>query len=133
LLLAALAVRLLVPAGWMPVAVATGGITLIPCVSAPAPKPAVVHHPPAHGHGSDKSSQHHGTDERDGPEQHDMPSGECAFAPLSTAFAIPLDTFHLGFAPQAAQSVECAWTADPVARGPPSLLLPPATGPPART
>jgi hypothetical protein len=133
LLLAALAVRLLVPTGWMPVAAANGGITLVPCVSAPVPEPA-VHYPPAHGHGVSKHGAHHASDQPDrNSKPHDMPPGECAFAPLSSAFALPLDSLDVGFAPQAAQSVERAWTADPVARGPPSLLLPPATGPPPRT
>jgi hypothetical protein len=114
LLACALAVRMLVPAGWMPAA--TGGAFAIePCPGAePAPHLAMIgHHDGAAGHHS-----HHA--------QHD---GDCAFGALTVGFAS---------ADLPAAATPALVTAEPrqaapeffFATGPPALP-PPATGPPA--
>lgn len=113
LLACALAVRMLIPGGWMPAA--TGGpLAIEPCPAAEA-SPIVA-----------MTGHHHDARHHSHKAQHD---GDCAFAPLTTGFA--------------ASDVPAAILTKPVAAvrpdgpaelffatGPPALP-PPATGPPA--
>jgi hypothetical protein len=110
---AALFLRTLVPAGWMPSA--TGGLFAIEPCPAAEPPPAMTHGS-GHHHSSPRGSQHHG--------------GDCAFSPLLTGFA----SFAVSELPAA--PLPQAETAPPRSlvglfkTGPPALP-PPSTGPPA--
>ena len=113
LLACALAVRMLVPAGWMPVQ-GHGPLAIEPCPSADAsPMIAMAHHHDA-GHHSHKA-------------QHDS---DCAFAPLTTGFAAsdtPVALLAQRPVTEARLEVQAKLF---FATGPPALP-PPATGPPA--
>jgi hypothetical protein len=114
LLACALALRVLVPAGWMPSA-SGGALAIEPCPAAePAPSMLMM----AHHHDASKHGSHKG--------QHD----DCAFAPLTIAFAAT--QVPATIAAQAVAGEEPAWLVAKavLATGPPDLL-PPATGPPA--
>jgi hypothetical protein len=110
LLAAALFLRALVPAGWMP-APAHGVFAIAPC---PALDDGVARHSATHHHGSHKA-------------QHD---GECAFAPLQAGFtssdAPPV--ILAAIAPAETPLTHPAIASFPT--GPPAPP-PPATGPPA--
>lgn len=110
LLAAALFLRVLIPAGWMP-APEHGAFAIAPC---PAVGEGITGHSANHHHGSHKA-------------QHD---GDCAFSPLHAGFA------PTAAAPSFAATVILAAPplADPAIAsfptGPPAPP-PPATGPPA--
>jgi hypothetical protein len=110
-LAAALAMRAMVPVGWMPAPVG-GPFQIVPCTVA-----ALV--PATHHHGSAGHQQ-----------QKDHHQGDCAFAPLLTAFA-PLDVVAEISTPLAvaADQRERLFAAF-LATGPPASP-PPSTGPPA--
>ncbi|WP_026359353.1 hypothetical protein [Sphingomonas sp. PR090111-T3T-6A] len=118
LLACALTLRLLVPAGWMPVADAQGLHLVLCSGSGPLEMPS------AHAMTGMKGMHHHG--------HHDpsMPDHPCAFAGLGVALAEPL--LPLLALPVRAVAVRLDHAGEMVAIGrglaaPP----PPATGPPA--
>jgi len=114
LLACALAVRMLVPAGWMPAA-GGGPLAIEPCPAADAsPNIAMAGH-------------HHGAAHHSHKAQHE---GDCAFAPLSSGFAAS----YMPAAILTKMPVDAARPDIPAelffATGPPALP-PPARGPPA--
>ncbi|MGN6123620.1 MAG: hypothetical protein ACTHOJ_11770 [Sphingomonas oligoaromativorans] len=118
LLACALALRLLIPAGWMPVADAQGLHLVLCSGSGPMEMPS------AHAMAGMKGMDHHG--------HHDpsMPDHPCAFAGLGLALAEPLLPQLALPARVAAVRVDHAGETVAIGRGlaaPP----PPATGPPA--
>jgi len=77
----ALALRLAVPAGWMPVAQADGSVRLALCPgAAPIERESTTH--AAHGHGHEQAPASHDHDRGD----HAPP---CAFSGLAFAAAVP--------------------------------------------
>jgi len=109
----ALFLRMLVPAGWMPAA--SGALAIEPCPAAEAP-PVVA----MAGHHHDPGHHSHGA-------HHD---GDCAFAPLTSAFAGSQMPPMLVPPATAGPLIDDAGTRLFFARGPPAPP-PPATGPPA--
>jgi hypothetical protein len=114
LLAFALALRILVPAGWMPAA--EGGLRIVPCIAAPQAQVASDHHSGGHG-------------EAPAPAAKD--DGPCSFFGLSAPFAAPADPFAaLLMPPLAAAASGIALLSVQIGRGlaaPP----PPSTGPPS--
>lgn len=116
LLACALALRMLVPVGWMP-APSGGAFALEPC---PAAGEAPVISMAAHHHESHHQSHKAGHD------------GECAFSPLTVAFAgydVPLALLPIQLDGAAAPGVAVA----PFFPTGPPAPPPPSTGPPALT
>ena len=111
----ALALRVLVPTGWMPAP--SGGFALIPCVAVQAP-------PEAH-HGG-----HHAGHEKQPQEQDRDVSNDCAFAPLLAGSAVPA-SLAAKVAPPFTSRVRIDRRIENAAlpTGPPSPP-PPSTGPP---
>jgi hypothetical protein len=114
LLACALAVRMLVPAGWMPAA-GGGPLAIEPCPAADA-SPIIA-----------MAGHHHDARHHSHKAQHD---GDCAFAPLSSGFAASDQPAAL----LTKMPVAAARPHIPAelffATGPPALP-PPARGPPA--
>ncbi len=120
LLCLAMFMRLLVPAGWMPVETASGGLAITLC-SGSGPMPMTIAGPTA----AAMKAMHHGTDQQDhGPGDH-----PCTFSSLAMALdEPPLLVIDLP------KLIVEAWTASTglavsIGRGlaaPP----PPSTGPP---
>lgn len=114
LLAFALALRMLVPVGWMPAA-GGGAFAIEPCPSLDAPPMMSMA-----GHRHDTGHHSH-------PAHHD---GDCAFAPMMSAFAAT-DPAAMPVAPGLAAASTHDLPAELFfATGPPALP-PPATGPPA--
>lgn len=121
LLACALALRLLIPAGWMPVHDAQGFHLTLCSGTGPEPLPA---------HAAMAGMAHHGTHRHDHQHDQGMPDHPCAFAGLGMVLAEPV----LPAVAPIVATVEPAIVAIPAAvaigRGlaaPP----PPPTGPPA--
>ena len=133
-LLCVLVTRAAVPAGWMPMAAAHGGITLAPCsgmgaMRMAAPDTSVDHS----GHETPGMTAHatHDADDAAGDTRHPDLAGDhpCSSAGLSVALDVPmiavaLRPMHCTFAafrPSSAVAVGRGLAAPP----------PPATGPPS--
>ena len=108
----ALALRMWVPAGWMP-APGAHNFAIMPC---PAAEPAPMAHM---GHGSHGGHQ----------QSHGKDMGDC-FAPLLAGVAVPDSPIALPAPTAAPVSVQAPVAPDTLARGPPAPP-PPSTGPPA--
>lgn len=120
LLAAALALRLLVPAGYMP-AVADGAMRLVLC---PAAGPGRADPPPA----PRMAGMHH--DRGDHPADHGPQAPPCAYAGLSWAPVMPVDLPLLAAAIVFAMAlVRVRAALAPPVRAP--FLRPPLRGPPA--
>ena len=116
LLAAALFLRALVPAGWMPAS--TGGVFAIEPCPAAGPQPMIDmagHHMMPAGHGS--SHKEH-------------PGGDACFSALLIGFA-PVDSVPVLRSTIAAPAAPLRFFAHSVAATGPPALPPPATGPPA--
>lgn len=113
----ALALRIAVPSGWMPVLGADGAIVLAPCPAAAPVKPD--------GH----EGHHASPSDKDDPAHSDGNSGDCAFAPLAAGVdlwdAPQPALWRVASEPQTRLRARTAF--EP--RGPPAPP-PPATGPP---
>jgi hypothetical protein len=110
---AALFLRTLVPAGWMPSA--TGGLFAIEPCPAAEPPPAMTHGS-GHHHSSSHGSQHDG--------------GDCAFSPLLAGFtSFAVAGLPAGPLPQDEAAPPQSFVVL-LKTGPPALP-PPSTGPPA--
>lgn len=116
LLACALAVRMLVPAGWMPAA-GGGPLAIEPCPAADA-SPIIA-----------MAGHHHDARHHSHKAQHD---GDCAFAPLTNGFAASTMPAALLIKMPVAEARSDVPAKLFFATGPPALL-PPATGPPAIT
>ena len=110
LLAAALFLRALVPAGWMP-APEHGVFAIAPC---PAADDGLAGHAAGHHHGSHKA-------------QHD---GDCSFAPLHAGFAMT-DAAPVAIADAAATKPPLSHPEIAAFPTGPLAPPPPATGPPA--
>ncbi len=120
LLACALALRLLIPAGWMPVVDATG-LHLTLC-SGSGPIEPVTHHDMKAMAGTAHHHQHH--------HEQGMPDHPCAFAGLGLALAEPVLPEIALIAPVVEATVAVIPATVAIGRGlaaPP----PPPTGPPA--
>jgi len=122
ILACALALRLLIPAGWMPIADAQG-MHLVLCSGSGPLEPATSHAMPA------MMGMHHGGHAQHDHHHHGMPDHPCAFAGLGLAMAEPVLPL-LALAPIALETLVAPMPAAvSIGRGlaaPP----PPPTGPP---
>jgi len=107
--------RALVPAGWMPVP-SGGAFAIQPC---PAATPEPLAHAAGHHHGKHDSSHRFAGH-----------NGDCAFAPLLTAFAA-IDASGPLPVPVVSASLPIGIFSPPALKTGPPALPPPATGPPA--